>query len=131
MLPCRIRACEDLAANWTVTIDSCGRVRAVCTFLFFLSFLANPAVAADLNKELYDAAMVGDADRVRKLLDSGANPNNADKAGVTLLMQASHKGHDDVIQVLIRAGAKLDTRDKNGYTALHRAAEAGSPEAVN
>src|ERR1044072_4352610 len=119
MLPCRIRACEDLAANWTVTIDSCGRVRAVCTFLFFLSFLANPAVAADLNKELYDAAIVGDADRVRKLLDSGANPNNADKAGVTLLMRASHKGHDDVIQGLNSDAGQTETPHHNHHNNLY------------
>ena len=49
------------------------------------------------------------------MLKAGANPNEADKNGVTALMNASDAS---VVADLIKAGADVNAKDKNGDTAL-------------
>ena len=42
------------------------------------------------------------------LLDNGANPNLADKFGVTPLIAATRKGQRDVVAVLLQHGADVN-----------------------
>jgi ankyrin repeat protein len=52
------------------------------------------------------------------LLGKGANPNIADKAGVTPLMLASQMGFVEAVNALAQSGAKVDTPNNTGETPL-------------
>ena len=80
--------------------------------------------------ELLEAVKRGDAERVRELLDRGADPNARDERGWTPLHYAAERGRADVARLLLDEGARVDAEDGEGLTPLHFAAEAGSPEAV-
>ena len=52
------------------------------------------------------------------LLNRGANPNIADRRGVTPLMRASQLGFYEGIQHLVTAGARVDIANSTGETPL-------------
>lgn len=52
------------------------------------------------------------------LLGKGANPNIADKRGVTPLMLASQIGFVEAVNALAQSGAKVDTPNVTGETPL-------------
>jgi hypothetical protein len=79
----------------------------------------------DAYRELMHASTNGDADRTKKLLDAGINPNAADPTGLTPLMGAAHEGKDNTLRLLLAAGASVDVKDSSGYTALMFASNAG------
>ena len=83
---------------------------------------------------LHKAAREGDADRVRKLLDAGADVNvrNADKQRLqyTPLHWAAYYGHLEIAEILISRGADLDAEDPDYSTPLYLAAEEGHPKVV-
>lgn len=55
---------------------------------------------------------------IKFLLQNGANPNIANKKGVTPLMLAAAKGNVDGVEALIKAGARIDEQDSLGETPL-------------
>ncbi len=52
------------------------------------------------------------------LLNKGANPNIADRRGVTPLMRASQLGFFDGVQALLTKGARVDDSNETGETPL-------------
>ena len=62
------------------------------------------------------AALYGDADSVRLLLNHGADPNIRNDAGATALMWAVED--PEKIRLLLRHGAKVDVRSADGQTPL-------------
>jgi len=52
------------------------------------------------------------------LLNRGANPNIADRRGVTPLMRASQLGFFEGIQHLVNSGARVDASNSTGETPL-------------
>jgi ankyrin repeat protein len=64
--------------------------------------------------DLHDAALRGDRDAIRKLLDSGVDPNACDERGCTALHKALEAKRLQVARMLIAAGASLDVCDGNG-----------------
>lgn len=52
------------------------------------------------------------------LLGKGANPNIADKGGVTPLMVACQRGFIEGVQALTKAGARVDVANNAGETPL-------------
>jgi hypothetical protein len=63
------------------------------------------ASGEDRRTPLEKAAMNGDADEVRRLLASGANPNEGGLAGSPLHAAAFHGNNVEIIHMLIAAGA--------------------------
>ena len=55
---------------------------------------------------------------VSALIDSGADPNRANPAGMTPLMFAAGYGHTPIVQLLLRRGANPRLRDRGGETAF-------------
>lgn len=91
------------------------------------NFNAAQKSAPDLLK---DAVIHNDPETVRRFLQQGVNPNQADIDKTTLLMLAAGKGHTRVARLLIEGGALLDEKNKHGTTALMLAAALNHAETV-
>jgi ankyrin repeat protein len=72
----------------------------------------------DGHTALHTATRRRDSVWLRYLLTSGANPNLADKQGVTPLMLASQLGYVEGIGILASKGAQVDTANDAGETPL-------------
>jgi hypothetical protein len=79
-----------------------------------------------------DAAMRGDAERVRTLLRDGADVNAAQGDGMTALHWTALNGDLDTTNVLLVAGATVDPLTRVGrYTPLHLASSRGHASVVS
>jgi len=85
---------------------------------------------ADADYALHDLASVGYVDRVRQLVDAGADVNAKDNNGRTPLRWAASEGHADVARLLVDAGADVNAKDNNGWTPLRWAASEGHADAA-
>ncbi|MBC7897194.1 MAG: ankyrin repeat domain-containing protein [Cytophagaceae bacterium] len=66
---------------------------------------------------LHVAALRGDREAVRALLEGGADPNAAGEHGDTPLHVALEKKYVQVARILIAAGGSLDAKNGAGVTA--------------
>jgi hypothetical protein len=105
-------------------------IRMKRLFLTIITALAFAGCTPSLHK----AAREGDADRVRKLLDAGADVNvknaNTGRLQYTPLHWAAYYGHLEIAELLISRGADLDAEDPDYSTPLYLAAEQGHPKVV-
>jgi len=78
------------------------------------------------------AALVGDVDRVRALLDFGADVNAVTTDKRTPLMHAAQtsNGNGDALMLLLDAGSDVNARDQFGRTALFWAARGADAERI-
>lgn len=90
------------------------------------SIIAN----ADNNQVLIEAAKQGELEKVKSLLDGGADINGKDKNGFTALMWASSKGHLEIVKLLLDKGADINARHSHGDIALIMASSEGHLEVV-
>jgi ankyrin repeat protein len=67
--------------------------------------------------ELHRAAASGDTSELKKLLDAGASPSQADRDGWTALHWAVDKGHQKALRLLLSRGADPDASfpGRRGY----------------
>ncbi|XP_041663733.1 BRCA1-associated RING domain protein 1 isoform X2 [Cheilinus undulatus] len=79
---------------------------------------------------LHLAAIKGDVEAVRGLLDQGSDPNLKDNAGWTPLHEACNLGHLAVVEVLLLSGALLNTPGYENDSPLHDAVRNGHPAVV-
>ena len=74
-------------------------------------------------KNVWDASLDGDADRVGTLVVGDRSLLNAwGVAGWTPLHYACQRGSKKCAQVLLRGGCKVDATDSSGWTPLMEAA---------
>ncbi|WP_438465113.1 ankyrin repeat domain-containing protein [Marinomonas sp. PE14-40] len=71
-----------------------------------------------MTKDIFYAALRGNATALVELLDSGIEPNIKNELGCTPLMAAAHDGRTECIRILISRGANVNASDKSGFTAL-------------
>jgi ankyrin repeat protein len=71
-----------------------------------------------MKKEWKDATRQNNLEKVRLLLEHGADINSKDEYGQTALMNAAHGGQLELVRLLIEKGADLNTRAKYNLTAL-------------
>jgi RNA polymerase sigma factor (sigma-70 family) len=86
--------------------------------------LAELLLSAGLYLDLYEAAAIGNSERVLELItEDPARIDSFSPEGFTPLMLAAHFGHEETTTKLLNAGAHLDTVSKHeiGVTALHAA----------
>jgi hypothetical protein len=80
------------------------------------------AAAADaeangvMSFQLMYLAHEGNAEGIREVLDSGADPNFRDSDGRTALHIASCEGHPEVVELLLQRGADAAVEDQWGST---------------
>ena len=92
-----------------------------------VAWLLLPAFAAASNSPLADAAMEGDADRVRQLIGRGADLAAAQGDGMTALHWAAFRDDLEVADLLLAADAEVMAATRvGGLTPLWLAAENGS-----
>ena len=71
---------------------------------------------------LHEAAWSGNLEKVKHLVDSGADVNWQDSIGETALFGAASWGQIEVVRYLLSVGARHDLRESHGFTPLHWAA---------
>jgi ankyrin len=80
---------------------------------------------------LYLAAVNGNPEAIRRLLDAGADANAVDPGGETTLMTATRTGVPAAMRVLLDRGARVDDREPEfGQTALMIGVREGHVAAV-
>ncbi|WP_328497371.1 hypothetical protein OHS59_35120 [Streptomyces sp. NBC_00414] len=84
-----------------------------------------------LDGRLVSAVQAADAEAVRTLLETGANPNAVDCAGLPVLCSAVAAYDAPVAEVLVRGGADPDRTLPDGTTPLWRAVDGGSPAVLS
>jgi outer membrane protein assembly factor BamB len=72
---------------------------------------AQPPASSPANEELWDAARAGDAARVTKAIEKGADVNAKTRYGATALTFAADKGHVAVVKLLLDKGADVNAQD--------------------
>ncbi|MDH3423815.1 MAG: ankyrin repeat domain-containing protein, partial [Gemmatimonadota bacterium] len=89
------------------------------------------AAATPFESPVADAAQAADADRVRTLLQQGADANAAQADGLTAMHWAALNDDKEILDLLMYAGANLKPLTRvGGYTPLHLAARSGHPMIV-
>nr|XP_057938719.1 BRCA1-associated RING domain protein 1 isoform X2 [Doryrhamphus excisus] len=90
--------------------------------------VGSPAVMKKNRKgetPLHLAAIKGDVEAVKELLDLGADPNLKDNAGWTPLHEACNLGHLAVVEVLVSRGALVNIPGYENDSPLHDAVRNG------
>lgn len=82
------------------------------------STIVNTRDLATGDTALHIVAERQDTAWIRFLTQNGANPNMANKKGVTPLMIAVSFGHVEGVEALLKAGARIDEANGLGETAL-------------
>lgn len=81
------------------------------------------AEGADVQAELANAVLASDEERIRFLVEKGADINKPDAQGYGALQAAARNRNDKIIPLLIALKADVNGRDGDGFTALIHAAE--------
>jgi len=78
---------------------------------------------------LREAAIIGDVNLVRTLIENGTDVDSFDDAFLkTALHQAAMRGQKEVVELLLAKGAEVNARDRGCYTPLHYASQRGHKE---
>jgi ankyrin repeat protein len=89
------------------------------------------AAARERNhRSIHGSTRINDLDRVRELLDEGADVNALDVHGETALVWAARYGRTEILQILIEWGADLSPENPHTAIALDGAATCGHAETV-
>ena len=80
--------------------------------------------SSNSGKALIDAAMDGNFEKVKLLIENGADVNAKNNNGQTALMYVAREGDLEIAKYLVENGADINAKDNDwGYTALIYAAE--------
>jgi type IV protein arginine methyltransferase len=80
-----------------------------------------------LDAQLLHASQLGDADKIKILIDQGADPSYQNDEGVSPLMMASSSGNSTAVNLLLEAGAPWNATDSENQSAAEYASGSGHP----
>ena len=105
---------------------------STCLVLVSLGVDVNVALAQAQKpkKDLNQAAVDGELDRVKELVSGGADVNSKNRMGMTPLVVAALNNRTPVCEFLADSGADLNAQEGQGRTALFLAVERGNRELV-
>jgi hypothetical protein len=83
-----------------------------------------------MDNELHECAESGDLERVKQLVEGGANIKETNGDGMTALLLASQEDHFDIVVYLVEHGANVAHTNSEGMTALHCACANGNLPSV-
>jgi uncharacterized protein len=106
------------------------RVGSVITTAVAIALWSLPALAADADLRLIQAAAQQDREAVRTLLTTKIDVNGRRADGATALLWAAHWDDVAMVDMLLKAGANVNAADDYGVTPLARAAENASEAMV-
>lgn len=89
-----------------------------------------PTSTEEMNQRLYKAAIIGNKEDVKILIDNGANMEAPDEYGNTALINATICGHTETIKALLSKGVNIDAVNQFGNTALKLASKNGVAEII-
>jgi ankyrin repeat protein len=93
----------------------------------------SPETQERLNQQFLDSVREGKIDKVKDLIEKGADINAKDNNGMTALMLASKNNRKEIVELvelLIKNGADVNAKDIYGRTALMIASVNGHKEIV-
>uniref|UniRef100_J3LRK7 Uncharacterized protein n=1 Tax=Oryza brachyantha TaxID=4533 RepID=J3LRK7_ORYBR len=108
---------------------SMGKIEVCRYFVEELGFDVNAGCLCGGLAALGFAALSGEVDAVRYLLDRGADPNKIDDTGSVALHCAVKNGYEEVVRLLLSSGARVDIAVAHG-TPLHIAVSYGKTGVV-
>lgn len=84
-----------------------------------------------MKTNLVDAVKHNDFKLAKELISKGADVNQKDSSGNSLLIVSSANGNPEIVELLLSSGAAVSAVDANmKATALHAAAYLGHPEVM-
>ena len=90
----------------------------MCQYYKTLLFASLPNFFYLMSPPVFRASHKGDAEKLRQLIEKGADVNARLRDGLTPLMVATLKNNTAALELLIEHGADINARDNNGNTAL-------------
>lgn len=91
------------------------------SLLVFKNWFINYAKKMGEERPLYIAAVLGDIEKVDRLIDRGANTNEKGLKGHTPLIAVTRSHHSLIADHLLTAGADPNQKDDFGWAPLHHA----------
>ena len=105
-------------ASYQRSADRCPIFLLLVAFGALTLLMSIPGCSVqNLNSQLIAAVSRGETEKVKALLESGADVNAKYMDGETALMAAALKGHTDTVKALLDAGADVET--KNNKSVSH------------
>lgn len=97
----------------------------------FIKWIFEPTVSYRVDRmDLFKAINSGDVQRVRDSIDRGADVNDVDSQGTSILSTACYYGYTEIVQMLIEAGADVNYINTDWTTPLLLATQEGEADIV-
>ena len=106
------------------------RSRQIVTVVWFALLAAGTGVALAADAPLIDAVRATDVERVRALIDQGADVRAAEPDGTTPLHWAAHGRQVEITRLLLGAGAVANVANRYGVRPLSLAAVTGDAPTI-
>lgn len=84
-----------------------------------------------MSNNLFRYAQIGNIEKIKSLLEQGADINLQDDDNWTALHYAVDDSQSECLTFLIEQGISLEAKDKEGKTAIYHAAENGEAKCLN
>jgi len=83
-----------------------------------------------LNEQLINAIIINNTEKIKSLIENGADVNAKDDDGWAPLHYVSVSGNKDITELLIKSGADVNIKQNDGLTLLHYASISGYKKIV-